>query len=422
MELKKRRWIVLIASCIINLCIGTAYAWSVFGKAWALLLGVQTAIAFTLNNSVGPITMISGGKINDVLGPKWVVFAGGLIFGGGSLIAGIFHTFTSLFIGYGIMMGLGMGLVYGCTVNNTVKLFPDKRGLIGGLTTMAYGLGSVILAPVARWMVYDKFAIKDAAGAVTTNGITSTFIVLGIVYMAIICIGAFFTIKVPENYQPEGWTPPPPKPNVRIPKDKNWKEMLADPVFYVMLCMTLSGAFCGLMLISQVFAIATDQTTFAMTSVAAANIVMSLALFNAFGRVTSGWISDKIGRINTLTITLSLAAVGLLLIFSSASAEAANNSLFTVGVCMVGFAFGSTMGVLPGFTADQFGSKNNTMNFGIMFIGFALAGILGPMIMQNMKPTPKTFSNASYIVAVAFAVFGVIMSFVFRAMTKEKSN
>ena len=156
-EKKINRWAILIASCVINLCIGSVYAWSVFSPAMATYLGTisgaevtpeQLSIVFTVANLLGPITMISGGKINDTLGPRLVLILGGLLFGSGLLISGFSKSISMLILGYGICSGLGMGFAYGCTVSNAVKFFPDKSGLAGGICTAAYGLSSVILSPV----------------------------------------------------------------------------------------------------------------------------------------------------------------------------------------------------------------------------------------------------------------------------------
>ncbi|MCU6167818.1 MFS transporter, partial [Enterobacter roggenkampii] len=101
------------------------------------------AIVFTVTNSVGPITMITGGMINDKFGPKKVVFVGGLVFGIGMILAGFSKGLPMLILSYGIITGLGVGMVYGCTISNSIKFFPDKSGLVGGITTAAYGFSSV---------------------------------------------------------------------------------------------------------------------------------------------------------------------------------------------------------------------------------------------------------------------------------------
>ena len=133
--LTKKRWMVLIASCIINLCIGMMYTWSVFAGPMAeyisLIKGAAVtasdlAIVFSIGNSTGFIAMIGGGFLVQKIGPKWVIFIGGIVFGIGFALCGISESIGMLIIGYGILSGLANGLVYGCTISNTVKFFPDK--------------------------------------------------------------------------------------------------------------------------------------------------------------------------------------------------------------------------------------------------------------------------------------------------------
>lgn len=203
MELTKKRWIILIASCFINLCIGSIYAWSVFSAPMAEYLSSVTglsltpgnlAIAFTITNSVGPITMISGGWINDRFGPKKVIFVGGLLFGGGMILSGFATSVGYLVLAYGIVLGLGTGMVYGCTISNSIKFFPDKRGLVGGITTAAYGISSVIIPPIANSLI-------------SRSGVTSAFIIIGIAFLIIVCAASFFIEKCPSDFVPAGWTP-----------------------------------------------------------------------------------------------------------------------------------------------------------------------------------------------------------------------
>ncbi len=404
MDYNKRRWVVLIVSCIVNIIIGTGYAWSVFAGPWAEKLNVPSAaLAFTVCNGVGFITMITGGKINDALGPKWVVFIGGLMFGGGALLAGFSTSLGFLIFAYGILLGLGMGLVYSCTIGNTVKFFPDKRGMAGGLTTATYGLGSVILAPVAQMMV-EKM------------GVASTFKVLGIIYIIVICVGAFLITRCPADFVPAGYTPPAPAEGQKATQDKNAGQMLKDPIFYVMFIMLICGAFFGLMMISQCSLV--SQNMIGMTAATAATTVSVLAIFNAVGRVVCGFISDKIGRVNTLTFCLVLAIIGLLLVWKSGTGTP-SAAMYIIGVCLVGICFGSYMGVYPGFTADQFGPKNNGVNYGIMFIAFSVAGILGPMIMSSNYESTGSYSTA-ILIALALAIVGFVLTFIYRAMSKVK--
>ena len=412
-KLTKKRWIILTASCLINLCIGSLYAWSVFAgpmaehlssTAGTVLTAADLAIVFTLANSVGPITLISGGSINDRLGPKWVIFAGGIVFGLGMIISGMASGMTTLLIGYGLGCGLGMGLVYGCTISNSVKFFPDKRGLIGGIATASYGISSVLMPPVANAMIGRM-------------GVQWTFRTLGTVFLIIICGGAFLIEKCPDGFIPTGYVPEKTGSGTAgkaACPDKNWKEMLRDPIFYVMIIMLTCGAVFGLMMISQASPIAQNMIGMSVASATAA--VSILALFNAAGRVAAGYVSDRIGRINTLTIMLILAVAGLLLLTTAGEGDVAK---FYIGVSVVGLCFGAFMGVFPGFTADQFGQKNNSVNYGIMFIGFALAGYAGPTIMSKVLGRTGSYVPAFWI-AMALAVVGLLMSVLYRVLRKRQ--
>ena len=244
MNLTKKRWLILAASCLINLCIGSLYAWSVFATPMAKHLAQLTgneirslAIIFTIANSVGPITMISGGFINDKLGPKWIIFIGGILFGLGMTFSGFATSVPMLILTYGLGVGLGVGMVYGCTVSNSVKFFPDKKGLIGGIATASYGISSVIIPIIANVLIQNF-------------DITTAFKVLGIVMLIVICACSFVIETCPVGFIPEGWTPTQSKIQLTI-VDKNWKAMLKDPIFYVMIFMLCCGAFSGLMITSQ---------------------------------------------------------------------------------------------------------------------------------------------------------------------------
>lgn len=399
----KKRWSILVASCLINLCIGSLYAWSVFaiplaeklsaGKA-AALTAADLSIVFTVANSVGPITMISGGFINDKLGPKWVVFAGGLMFGLGMLACGSASGIPILILAYGLGCGLGMGLVYGCTISNSVKFFPDKRGLIGGIATATYGLSSVLIPPIANALIKN-------------TGISNTFRILGAVFAIIICTAAFFIRQCPEGFSPSGWEQ---KAAVKEASsvDKGWREMIADRLFYVMILMLLCGAFSGLMITSQASPMA--QQTAGMTAGMAATAVSVLALFNAVGRVAAGFLSDKFGRVNILTAAYLLEIAGLFLLLLTKEGE---TMLFLAGVSIMGICFGALMGVYPGFTADQFGTRNNSVNYGIMFIGFALAGFFGPTLVGRIVSSTGTYTRAFYV-AAALAAAGIVLTFIYR--------
>lgn len=171
--------------------------------------------------------------------------------------------------------------------------------------------------------------------------------------------------------------------------------MLKSPIFYVMIAILVCGAFCGLMCTSQAAPIA--QNMIGMTGAAAATAVSVLALFNAAGRIAAGHISDRIGRIHTISLACIVAILGLLCLYFSGGQTYVK---FYIGISLVGMAFGAFMGVFPGFTADRFGTKNNSVNYGIMFIGFAAAGYFGPAAMKKIYNTSGSYQQA-FLVAAA---------------------
>lgn len=407
MNLTKKRWIILAASCLINLCIGSLYAWSVFATPMAAHLSsinntqiTGLSIIFTIANSVGPITMISGGSFNDKLGPRWVIFIGGLLFGIGMVGSGFATNISTLTITYGLCVGLGVGMVYGCTVSNSVKFFPDKKGLIGGIATASYGISSVIIPIIANALI-NQFSI------------TTAFKLLGGTMLIIICTSAFFIHPCPQNFVPDGWNVPVSSKNNPC-VDKYWKEMIQDPIFYIMILMLCCGAFSGLMITSQASPVA--QQMICVTASEAAIIVSILALLNTAGRILAGFVSDKIGAVNTISCVFLLSILGLVFLYLSGTDHI---SFFYIGISITGLCFGSIMGIYPGFTAAQFGARNNSVNYGIMFIGFALAGYFGPTIMTAIFSSTDTYKPA-FIIASILALFGLLLSFIYKKVYTAK--
>ncbi len=408
MNLTKKRWLILVLCCLANLCLGSVYAWSVFAAPMAERLSSLTgttlttadlSIVYTVANSVGPVTMISGGWFNDKFGPKKVIFIGGFMFGAGMILAGFSTSMAMLMLTYGIIGGLGIGMAYGCTISSCVKFFPDKRGMSGGLTTAAYGFSSALLPPVITILVSHV-------------GPARTFQIIGIAFLLVICGCALFMEQCPDGFTPDGWTPPTVRESGGK-DDKNWKQMLRSPVFYVMICLLTSGAFSGMMVISQASAIATELV--GLSAAAASGAVSILAVFNALGRLAAGSLSDRIGRVNTLALACMLSAVGTAALYFCRQDSTA---LFYIGVSVTGICFGAFMGVFPGFTADQFGAKNNSVNYGIMFIGFALAGYFGPTAMRSVYHADGAY-NRAFLIACSLSAVGIVLTGFYRILNKK---
>nr|WP_321269691.1 OFA family MFS transporter [uncultured Tolumonas sp.] len=410
MDYSRKRWLILIASCFINLCIGSMYAWSVFSAPMAEYLSqlngihltpANLSIVFVVANSIGPITMISGGKINDKFGPRFVIFVGGLMFGGGMFLSGYATHLDHLILSYGILTGLGLGMVYGATISTSIKFFPDKRGFVGGVTTALFGISSVIIPPIAAMITKEM-------------GVISSFKIIGMAFTLIVCISAFFIDKCPDGFRPHGWQPPVAN-RATAGVNKDWKEMLQTPSFYILITLLTCGAVAGLMCIALASPLA--QKMIGMSTAAATAAVSTLALFNVLGRISAGIISDKIGRINTLALACLLSIVGLYFLYISGEGDI---ETFYFGISIIGASFGSFMGVFPGFTADQFGAKNNSVNFGIMFSGFAVAGYAGPTIMTLIFNATNSYKGA-FLIGIGFSVAGLALTYIYRIANKKFS-
>ncbi len=407
MVFSKRRWIILISLCIINLFVGSIYSWSVFAGPLAEYLtdvtGVKVAslaIVFTVFNTIGPVNNIVSGFLSKKAGPKLVLLIGAFFYGGGFILTGFAQSVGMVIFSYGILSAIGLGLIYGTTVSYAVKFFPDKKGLSGGLTTALYGLCSVLLPPIANALI-EKL------------GVSATYKALGIVFLVVIAAFSLFVCRCPENMAELVNAKKAPaaatgkeKPAAAVPKDKNWKAMLKTPYFYPMMLMLCCGAFGGLMLTSQASLMA--QFIIGSTPAAAAVIVSILALFNVFGRILSGIMSDKKGPRMTLRAGFVVLFIGVVLLFIPVAVRTVP---FIIGIMCVGLCFGAAMGVFPGFTASVFGAGNNEVNYNIMFIGFGIAGLTAPMIASSLFASSGSYQMA-FIVSGILAVIGFALTFI----------
>lgn len=401
MSLTRKRWRLLGVACFVNLFAGTIYAWSVFAPVLAARLSTVTGttvtpadlgLVFGLANGIAPLPMIFGGAVNDRFGPRAVVATGGILMGVGLASAGFVESVGALLLSYGLLFGIGLGFVYGTTISNTLKFFPDRRGLAGGLTTAFYGISSVVVPPVAVRLI-EHLGVSDA------------MLVVGVTVGAVIVAGALVSVRCPPDFVPDGMR----KTAGGSPSEGRhltWREMLVDPRFVPMMVLLTCGATAGMTVISQTYSIAALQM--GLGAAAASAAVSLAALANTAGRLCAGTASDYLGRPKTLALGLLLAAAGLACL---ATAEPGSEALFYAGLAAVGFSFGCFMGVFPGFTAQAFGSRHNGVNFGIMFAGFSVAGVLGPALVRLVEESgfehAYAYGAAGLVTVLGFAALGL---------------
>jgi OFA family oxalate/formate antiporter-like MFS transporter len=389
------RWLVLTSSVIINLCIGSAYAWSVFQKPlidvfhWSTS---DTSLVFTISFGIVPLAMIVAGKIQDKVGPKTVILVGGFLFGGGILGAGFTHSLAVLYTTYGITAGIGMGTVYACTVANTVKLFPDRRGLASGLVAAGFGSGAVLFAPLSTWLI-------------NSYGVLTAFTILGTGHLILIPVLSWFVKAAPPGYAPAGWLPPANPSRSAAAVDKDWTQMLRDPSFYLLWCVYTLGTISGLMIIAH--ASPYGQEIVKIAPQTAAMVVSALALANTGGRIFWGWVSDKVGRFSTVVVMFVLGGIAMLVLPAVSGLVPFVMVLIVVGLC-----FGGFMGIFPSITADAFGPKNLGMNYGVMFTAFGLAAFVGPRLAATVKELYDGDYTHAFLIAAAQSLVGIVLTLV----------
>lgn len=401
-ENSTNRWLILFSGVLINLCIGSAYAWSVYQKPLIAMFKwstTDTSLAFTLSCLLVPVAMIVAGKIQDQKGPRMVIFGGGVIFGLGIIGAGFTDSLAFLYMTYGVLGGVGIGAVYACTVANTVKFFPDKRGLASGLVVAGFGSGAVVLAPLSS-------ALIEAYGVLTT------FKILGAAYLVIISACTPLVKTAPSGYRPAGWTPPAPTAITITGTDKNWREMLADPMFYILWSIYIIGCVSGLMIIGHASPI--GQEVIKLNPATAAMAVGFLALANTAGRIFWGWVSDKIGRYNAVMIMFALSSVVMF-----ALTQVTTFVPFVVVLMVIGLCFGGVMGIFPSITADVFGAKNLGMNYGIIFTAWGAAGYVGPRMAGHFKEINKGDYTQAFLIAAGLSVIGILLTYIVQYKKKK---
>lgn len=404
--MSKRRMTVLLA-CVINLCAGANYAWSIFAQPLAAHLSeisgeVVTsgtlAFAFSLACIFSPLSMIISGRFADKHGPRYVLMFAGLSFAVGFLGAAFSTSTLAVIIFYGVFVGSGLGSAFNTGMANVLKFFPDKGGTMGGIVATCFGASSVLVPPLVVLLL-------------SFLNITGTLITIGLLFGAVIFTCGWLTTRCPPNFKPIGWKP---KAGQALPHDFNTREMVHTKVFYAMFGIGFCGTLPGMMLISQAARIAQTQMHYDLA--VAAMIVSIVAVCNMSGRLIGGALSDRFGRIQVL---IGMGIAGNLIGSCAMMIAGPHLSLFFyVGICALGLAFGCMNGIFPSFTTAVFGRKYNTLNYSIMIIALSVPGVLGPMIVNTLY-SPEHLFDIAFSICVAVSVLGFGFGYLYRIWQKK---
>jgi len=393
---KKDAITVLAASVLFNLTIQVLYIWSLLkdvmktpeaegGWGWT---SQEAGLPYTFAIIFFAVGVLTGGRVQDRIGPRWVATVGGAMVGFGLLISGLAGANPiGAVIGYGVVTGLGIGFGYGSVLPACIKWFdPGKRGLIGGLVLGGFGLASVHYAFITTALL-------------SRLDIQRTFLYIGGTVAVISVIVAQLIKNPPQEYIPAS--------NASVPKtviDFEWKEMLKTKRFYIIFILFLFSSSMGLMIIGNMARIANIQAGVSN----AAFLISLIAVMNALGRVLGGMLSDKIGRVNTLFIAIVLQMLNMIgFIYYN------NSAVLTLGFILTGLCFGTFLAVFPALTADQYGLKNYGANYGIVYLAYGLAGSAAPVIADYFYVRNSNFETA-YVICAAMMAIMIAMNFMLK--------
>ena len=390
-----RGWIVTLAGLGINLVLGALYAWGVMGKALVVQWGwsrADAALPFAVSTASFAAMMIFAGRMQDKMGPRRVAQLGGLLFGAGLAASAFAHTPPTMALTFGVLGGIGIGLGYSATTPAAIKWFPPARkGLITGLVVAGVGSAAIYIAPLTQWLLGH-------------TSIANTFLVLGGGAFVLIQLFSLILSNPPADFRSAAAAPAAgsPRPTAVAGRGRDWPEMLRTPQVYLLWLIYVLAAAAGLMLISNVPIIAKEQAGWEAGFVG----VMILAAFNTLGRIAAGFVSDRIGRTRTMLLAFVLQAVNMALF-----ARYDSQALIVFGTAFTGLCYGTIFTLMPAATADFYGVRNLGVNYGIVFTGFGVAGVLGSRYGGMIRDLLGSYSMAYKICAAMLAVAAVLAFF-----------
>ncbi len=426
------RWIVVIAAILIQLALGAIYAWSVFTKKITDVNGVykfsagEAAWIFSAGLFFFALVMIWAGRQLTTIGPRKLAMAGGLVLGLGYVLAGFFgDSFITQLIFIGVIGGAGIGLAYVVPIAVGVKWFPDKKGMLTGLAVAGFGFGATIWV---KWAGSWGGGLLNTLSIAGLDGVRSVFLLYGIIFAIMVIAGGIFMVDPPEGWLPKGYTPPTGDKGAATGEvEFETAEMLKKPQFYMLFITFVFSALAGLMVIYCIRLFGIDALTFsklgsldptgenfAVTSdwaAKTAGTAMAIyAILNGLGRIIWGTVSDKIGRKMALFLMCLFQGIIMLLFYKIGATVGG----LIIAAAIIGFNFGGNFALFPAATADFFGNKNVGKNYGFVFFGYGIAGILGPQIAGIFKDAAKGATDPSawitpFIIAGCACLVGAVI-------------
>ncbi|WP_298261939.1 OFA family MFS transporter [Bradyrhizobium sp.] len=449
------RWLVPPAALCIHLCIGMAYGFSVFWLPLSRAVGLTASKAcatpslwtelFASNcdwrvASLGGIFMlffvvlgvsaaIWGGWLERA-GPRKAGVVAACCWSGGLLVGafGVYvHQLWLMWLGAGVIGGIGLGLGYISPVSTLIKWFPDRRGMATGMAIMGFGGGAMIGAPLANILINHFKTATDV-------GVWQTFVVMAVIYFVFMMIGAFAYRVTPAGWQPDGWTPPSENKSMISSHNVHLDNAHKTPQFWLIwwvLCLNVSAGI-GVIgmaspMLQEIFAgklIGLPDLKFnalsieqkAMIAGIAAGFAGLLSLFNIGGRFCWASVSDYIGRKNTYYTFFILGIV--LYALEPTFANTGSKALFVLGFCIILSMYGGGFSTVPAYLADMFGTQFVGAIHGRILTAWSAAGIIGPVVVNYIRefqlaagvPRDRLYDTTMYILC-AMLIAGMICNY-----------
>lgn len=422
------RWMVPPAALCVHLCIGQAYALSVFNLPMTRLLGISQSTPddwkltelgwiFSISMAVLGISAALFGRWVEEGGPRKAMFTAGCLWASGFFLSalGVYvHNIWLIYFGYGVLGGCALGIGYISPVSTLMKWFPDRPGMATGMAIMGFGGGAMIASPFSVWLM-SKFQTP------TSVGVMETFAVMGAIYFCFMMVGAAI-VRVPApGWKPDGYVAPTQAQKLITKNDVYVYDAVKTPQFWLIWIVLFCNTTAGIGVLGQASAMSQEMFPGQITAVAAAGLVGLMSIFNMGGRFCWASVSDYIGRKNTYFVFMLL---GLSLYVTVPYAGASSNVvLFVLCFLVIVSMYGGGFATVPAYLRDMFGTRYVGAIHGILLTAWSAAGIVGPVLINYIReynvthgvPKAQAYNTTMYIMA-GLLVVGFIANALVKAV------
>jgi OFA family oxalate/formate antiporter-like MFS transporter len=397
-----------IVAVVMQLMVSVVYSWSVFRGPLSALHGwskAQTIMPYRYTLICVAAGAMLGGLWQDRRGSRLVATIGGLLMSAGCACSAFAGGIGGLVIFYGVVTGLGGGFAYVTPIANLVKWFPDKRGAMVGLAVMGSGLSPLFWSPLIETLIG-----KDPSRFAET--IPRTFCLMAAIFLIVLVGAAQFYRVPPPGWKPAGWIPPDTLLRKAIPT----RRVLATWQFYALWAMFFLSASVGLTAIGQA-SLLVQEVARASAPISAGVVVGIVGVFNGAGRLGWGAISDRTGRKMALLAMSAVSAIACSVFLRNASGFGG----VIAGLCLVAFAYGGCLAVMPSLVADFYGDASIGGNYGLVFSAWGICGFLIPGYFEGLLDHARAAGNLAggyhetYWTLAAFSLIAAVIASSLRA-------